>query len=267
MRMRAVLLLFFGFFCQALQGEENFIFIDGQTSKVIQEFGPHIEERVTPACSFNIALSLMGYEAGVLQDEQTPTWDFQEGYDDSSESWKSSQTPQTWMTRSCVWYSKVIALHLGLETIQEYLALLEYGNQDLSAGMAQPGPANAAWINASLKISPKEQVDFIQKMVHGNLPISSKALQRTKILLWKEELAGGWQLYGKTGMGSIVGEDGDPLKVKWFVGWIENGNTCFPFAYQMRAKGVDVTQTVPRVKQLLVEQISLILAERAGYGA
>lgn len=253
MRAWLVLLTFLGFSYQHLSGEENFILIDGNTSEIIREFGPSIYERVTPACSFNIVLSLMGYNAGVLQDEKTPTWDFQEGYDDFSESWKNSQTPQTWMVRSCVWFSKIIALQLGLETIQRYLALFEYGNQDLSAGLAKPGPMNSAWLSSSLKISPKEQVDFIQKMIHGKLPISSNALQMTRMLLFKEELHDGWKLYGKTGLGTTVRENGENLKVRWFVGWVENDHTFFPFAYQMRDKEINIIQMLPKVRPLLEE--------------
>lgn len=250
-RIITLWLLLFGACHLYLVGDENFILINGNTSEIIKEFGPDINERVTPACSFNIVLSLMGYDAQVLKDEQTPIWDFQEGYDDFSESWKASQTPQSWMSRSCVWYSKMIGLQLGLETIQSYLRLLEYGNQDMSAGLVTPGPARPAWVNASLKISPKEQVDFIQKMIRGKLPISSNAIQMTRALLLKEEGLAGWQLYGKTGLGHIVRQDGTNVKVRWFVGWIENDHKFFAFAYQLRDQEIEMSQTIPRVKQLL----------------
>lgn len=253
MRIFFVLLTFLGFSCQQLRAEENFILIDGSTSEVIKEFGSSIDERVTPACSFNIALSLMGYGAKVLQNEQTPNWDFQEGYDDFSESWKQSQTPQTWMDRSCIWFSKIIALQLGLETIEEYLSLFEYGNQDFSTGMIPPGSKNPAWISSSLKISPKEQVKFVQKMIQEKLSISSNALQMTKNLLFKEEISHGWKLFGKTGLGSTVDKFGKDLKVRWFVGWVENDQNFFPFAYLLQECEIDALQTVPRVKQLLEE--------------
>ena len=239
---------------RTLSAEENFLLVNGDTNEIVVELGPHIDERVTPACSFNIALSLMGFDAGILKDEEIPIWNFQEGYDDFLESWKASQTPHSWMTRSCVWYSKIIGLQLGLETIQNYLALLEYGNQDMSTGLATPGGSTkAAWISASLTISPREQVDFIQKMIHGKFSVSSNAIQMTKGLVFKEELPEGWKLYGKTGLGTIVSQDGPNLQVRWFVGWIENDHAFFPFAYQMREKEINVGLAVPRVKQLLVE--------------
>lgn len=157
------------------------------------------------------------------------------------------------MNRSCIWFSKILALKLGLETIGQYLSSFEYGNQDFSAGMIPPGPIKPAWVSSSLKISPKEQVEFIQKMLRERLSISSIALQMTKNLLFKEEISHGWKLFGKTALGSSVDENGKNLKVRWFVGWVQNDQSFFPFAYLLQEYEIDAFQTVPRVKQLLEE--------------
>src|SRR5581483_10741292 len=192
------LLVFPCAFCSSK--EENFLLINGKTDEIVLEFGPHINERFSPCSSFKIVLSLMGYDAGILKTEKRPIWDFREGYDDWLETWKTPQTPETWMKFSCVWYSKVLSVQLGMEKMQNYLNAFEYGNQDISVGLAGPGPmTHAAWINSSLTISPKEQVDFIQHMIEGNLSISTHAVQMTKQIVFKEELAEGWKLFGKTG--------------------------------------------------------------------
>lgn len=258
MRTYFVLLAVLGCSYLPLYGEENFILIKGSTNEIVREFGPNIEARVTPASSFKIVLSLMGYDAGVLQDEQNPTWNFQEGYDDFLESWKSPQNPQTWIKSSCIWYSKIIASKLGIETIHHHLSLFEYGNQDLSAGLVPPGPINPAWVSSSLKISPKEQVEFVQKMIQGRLPVSSNALQMTRNLLFKEEMPQGWKLFGKTALGSTVDENGKKLKVRWFVGWVENDQDFFPFAYLLQEQEIYVSQTIQRVKQLLEISVSKV---------
>lgn len=232
----------------AFSAEENFLLINGLTNEIVFEIGPHINERVTPACSFNIVLSLMGFNEGILKDEKTPTWPFKEGYDDYYESWKAAQTPKSWMLYSALWYSKILALQLGLEKIQNYLTSFEYGNHDMSGGLTPP-----AWFNSTLKISPKEQVDFIQRMIQGKLPISNYAIQMTKVLLFRDELPEGWKLFGKTGKGSISDQDDKNLEVVWFVGWIEKDLNFFPFAYNIRETKIPPGQSIPRVKQLLVE--------------
>lgn len=234
--------------------EENFLLIHGITDEIMMEMGPYINKRISPCSTFKMTLGLMGYDAGILKDENAPTWDFQEGYDDWLEAWRSPQTPLSWMKYSCVWYAKLLALQLGLEKIQDYLASFEYGNQDMSGGLAKPGPIDPAWINSSLKISPKEQVDLIQKMIRGQLPISPSAIQMTKVLLFKEELPEGWKLFGKTGWsGSDIAKEGNTPEHGWFVGWIEKGHCFYPFAYLIREQKINLDQRIPRVKQLLAE--------------
>lgn len=234
--------------------EENFFLTNGATEETVLELGPNINKRFSPCSTFKMTLSLMGYDAGILKDDNNPTWDFQEGYDDWLASWRAPQTPQSWMKFSCVWYAKLLALHLGLEKIQSYLASFEYGNQDMSGGLAQPGPMNPPWINSSLKISLKEQVDLIQRMITGKLSISSNAIQMTKVILFREKMADGWNLFGKTGWsGSDIAKDGKTLEHGWFVGWIEKDNKFFPFAYLIREQKINLDQRIPRVKQLLEE--------------
>jgi beta-lactamase class D len=225
--------------------EENFVLINGKSGKIIVEKGSHIDERITPCSTFKIALSLMGFDAGILKDENDPIWQFQEGYDDFKESWKHPQTPQSWMKTSCVWYSRVLATKLEIQKFQFYLDALDYGNRDASGGLTK------AWLTSSLKISPMEQIGFIQKMLKNELPISNYAIEKTKQLLFLEELQTEWKLFGKTG--SSTSKPDGKNELGWFVGWIQKGNEYYLFAYNIRDEKVILSQRIPRVKQLLVE--------------
>ena len=240
-------LLFILFFVHAYSAEENFLLVNDTSNETVLRLGPHTHQRMSPCCTFNIALSLMGYDAGILKDEKDPIWPFQAGYEDDYDSWKTSQTPLSWMKHSAVWYSKLLATQVGLETMQSYLTLFDYGNRDLTGGLTKH------WLSSSLKISPAEQVKFIQKLIHTNLPISKEAFEKTKILLFKEELPEGWKLYGKTGKGSFSDPEGQRLEIVWFVGWVEKGSFFFPFAYNIREEKIPPGLSIPRVKQLLVE--------------
>lgn len=248
------IILIFPSFC-IFSEEENFLLINSLTNETVTEFGPHINEQVTPCSTFKIALSLIGYDAQILTDPSNPIWSFKEGYDDYLESWKTPQTPQSWIKNSCVWYSRLITQQLGLEKIQTYLSLFDYGNQDLSGGFTN------AWLSSSLKISTREQAIFVQKMLHEKLPITNKAIETTKSLLFIDELIDGWQLFGKTGMGSIT----DRLQIGWFIGWIEKDNHFFPFAYNIRDIKIDPAKRIPRVKQLLIDYIKTKSNNYKGY--
>lgn len=233
-----------------LSAEENFLLINGITKENVIELGPHIDEQVTPRSTFKIALSLMGFDSGILKNEDNPVWLFKEGYDDFLESWKNPQTPQSWIKSSCLWYSQVLTTHLGSDSFQIYLANLEYGNQDSSGGLTN------AWLSSSLKISPREQVVFIQKMLQKKFPISLYAIEMTRKLLFVEELPHGWKLFGKTGWsGSTHKLDGKD-ELGWFVGWIEKEDQFFPFAYNIRDTKINLAQRIPRAIQLLLESMA-----------
>lgn len=231
----------------AFSREENFLLIDGKSGHNLIEMGPHIDERVTPCSTFKIFLSLIGFDSGILKTENDPVWPFQEGYDDFLDAWKNSQTPKSWLKTSCVWFSKELTTSLGDEALKSYLKALDYGNQDISGGLTN------AWLSSSLKISTREQASFIQKMLQKEHPISSYAVFMTKQLLFQEVLPQGWKLFGKTGWsGSMNKLDGND-EIGWVVGWIEKEHILLPFAYQIREDKINLSQRIPRVKQLLIE--------------
>jgi len=231
----------------AFSAEENFLVINGKSGKNLLEIGPHIDERVTPCSTFKIALSLMGFDSGILQSESDPVWLFQEGYDDFLESWKSPQTPKSWMKTSCVWFSRVLAASLGIEKFEHYLAALNYGNQDASGGLTN------AWLSSSLKISTREQAAFIQKILQEAHPISRYSIHMTRQISFIEELSNGWKLFGKTGWSGSTNKPDGENELGWFIGWVEKGDDFLPFAYHIRANKINLPQRVPRIKQLLIE--------------
>jgi beta-lactamase class D len=71
------------------------------------------DQRVTPASTFKIALSLMGYDSAFLKSEHAPALPFREGYPDWVASWKATTDPTTWIKNSVVWYSQRITESLG----------------------------------------------------------------------------------------------------------------------------------------------------------
>jgi beta-lactamase class D len=76
-------------------------------------------------------------------------------------------TPQLWMRYSCVWYSQVLTANLGMEKFQNYVDLFNYGNKDLSGGLTQ------AWLMSSLKVTPREQIFFLEKIIDETLPVQN----------------------------------------------------------------------------------------------
>ncbi len=212
--------------------------------------------RVTPASTFNIAVSLMGYDRGILHDEHAPRWPFREGYTAWNESWRAPTDPAAWMRNSTVWYAQLVSGQVGATAFQHYLDQFEYGNRD-AAGDGDNG-LTMSWINSSLRISPDEQVAFLRRIVNRDLGVSPRAYDMTSRLLKVRTLANGWDVYGKTGTGSPVGPDGRDMRDRsygWFVGWAVKGNRTIVFAHLVQDRQAQDEPAGPRAREALLRAL------------
>jgi beta-lactamase class D len=193
-------------------------------------------ERVTPASTFKIAISLMGYDSGVLVDEHKPTLPFKPGYVDWRAAWRAPTDPARWMRESVVWYSQQVVHRLGAPHYQDYVDRFGYGNRDVSDARHRAEPKdsglNLAWINSSLQISADEQAVFLRKLVRRELGVSAKAYDMTARILEQPPLPNGWTLHGKTGSGSPLlpnGESDGAHAYGWYVGWASKDSRTVVF--------------------------------------
>jgi len=206
-------------------------FLVTKNAQILQEEGD-CKTRYAPNSTFKIALSIMGYDAQILKSATSPLWPFKEGYDDFLDVWKVPHNPKTWLRDSCVWYSQVLTQKLGMDKFQDYVTKFDYGNLDVSGDRGKNNGLTHSWLSSSLAISPHEQIIFLQKLLDNKLPVSTKAHEMAKKIMYKEELFGGWKLYGKTGNGKQLDRNGSKTDLQhgWFVGWIEKDGEIIIFA-------------------------------------
>ncbi len=216
-------------FCSGYAFASELCFIAKENGKILKSEGD-CAAQYAPESTFKIALSLIGFDAGILKDEAQPSWSLPEGTDPYINVCKGDHNPQTWMRDSCLWYSRILTTKLGMQKFQEYVIKFSYGNMDLSSGLTN------AWISSSLRISPDEQTTFLQKIVDRKLPISRAAYDKTKKIMFIQEMAGGWKLYGKTGNGRTLDKDGNKTELQhgWLVGYIEKGERRIVFASHIK---------------------------------
>lgn len=182
--------------------------------------------RATPASTFNIVVSLMGYDAGILVDAHTPALPFRKGYIDWLPAWRTTTDPTGWIRNSTVWYAQQVTSQLGLGALQSYLQRFDYGNRDLSGGVTD------AWIGSSLQISAQEQALFLRKIVNRELGLSPQAYDTTATLLHLPTLPNGWDVYAKTGTAVLeqpAGTTEPPRSYGWFVGWASKDGRTIVF--------------------------------------
>lgn len=222
-------------------------------AKVLQETGA-CQQRQSPCSTFKIPLSLIGYQEGIFIDATHPAMPYKPEYNVTRAQCQSAQTPVSWIQNSCVWVSQQLTQQVGLPKLQDYLSHFQYGNQDLSGGLTE------AWLSSgrSLKISPKEQITFLQKEI---LTCTTPACTQTRAILFIETLANGWQLYGKTGSGNQFHPDGteDDRKIGWFVGWIEKGPQTLVFAQFIADPKKEDSHGGPRAKEIAKTKLTSYL--------
>ena len=107
-----------------------------------------------------------------------------------------------------------IARRIGAERMQKYVDLFDYGNRDIGGGIDQ------FWLTGSLRIDPVQQVDFVDRLRRGVLPVSKRSQDLVRDILPVTK----------------VGDAIDPRQERtarrrsgkpslgWMVGWAEKGS-------------------------------------------
>lgn len=209
---------------------------EADTGRILKQEGLGCGDRVTPASTFEIALSLMGFDSGFLKDEHNPTLPFQPGDPDwGGQEWRQPTDPERWMKYSVVWFSQRVTHALGQGSFQQYVNQFEYGNRNISGDLGKSNALDRSWISSSLKISPMEQVAFLRKIVTRQLPVSSVAYDMTTRIITNGMLADGWEIHGQTGTGApgLPRDDGSwdqAHSYGWYVGWVTKGTKTLVFA-------------------------------------
>ncbi len=190
-----------------------------------------------PNSTFKIANALIGVDLGLLEGPDAPLpWDrdaypFEAG---DPAAWNGDHTLRSGMEVSAVPHFRTLAAQIGGERMAGYLARLDYGNHDVSGG------PDLFWLRGGLRISARQQLDFVQRLVADDLPVSARAHAVVREVLLREE-RGAARVFGKTGSGRIEEPTGDDDRTfhGWLVGWIEQPGKTWLFAMWVEADGYE----------------------------
>jgi beta-lactamase class D len=178
------------------------------------------EERL-PASTFKIPNSLIALETGVVTDPDKDVfkWD---GITRDIAAWNKDHTMRSAIAVSAVPVYQEIARRIGQERMQKFVNLFEYGNRNIGGGIDQ------FWLTGDLRIDPIQQIDFVDRLRRGVLPISKRSQDLVRDILPVVKV-GNSIIRAKTGL--LGAEVGKP-SLGWVVGWAEKG------------QGNDLIQTV-----------------------
>jgi beta-lactamase class D len=178
-----------------------------------------------PASTFKIPNSIIALETGVVEDPDKDVfkWD---GVTRSIEAWNKDHTLRSAIAASAVPVYQEIARRIGPERMQKYVDLLEYGNRDIGGGIDQ------FWLTGNLRIDPIQQVDFVDRLRRGVLPVSKRSQELVRDILPVIKV-GDATIRAKSGL--LGAEVGKP-SLGWLVGWAEKGGQQTVFAMNMDCK-------------------------------
>lgn len=215
--------------------------------------------RRSPCSTFKIISSLVALENGIIEpDDSTRTWS---GEIFSNEEWNTDIDFDDAFRSSCVWYFREVIDEIGRDTIQEQLNKLEYGNCDISDwnGQLNTNSNNPVltgfWIESSLLISPREQVEVMERIFGDHTVYSEETLNQLKqVMLLSGQSDGDILIYGKTGMGmsySIVVDS-------WYTGFADIADKRIYFCvYLGETDNKDVSSA--KAREIVLEIVDAVV--------
>ncbi len=179
--------------------------------------------RISPASTFKIYSALFGLESGSITPEQSLIpWN---GKNYIYDLWNSDQTLASAMQNSVTWYFHELDRKTSLPSIRKYIQEIAYGNQLVE------GDISSYWIQSSLKISPVEQVEMLNKFYYNQFGFSPENIKAVKDSICLYSTNDG-TLSGKTGTEEVNGHNTSG----WFIGYIEKGSRTYFFATNIQSE-------------------------------
>ena len=210
--------------------DATFVVSHPASGRVIRHNPRRAGQRFLPASTFKIANSLIALDTGVATGaDHAMRWDpaLQPAEGFWAADWSKDHTLRSAMRSSVFWFHQALARGIGPERMQAHLDRFAYGNRDMGGG------ADRFWLHGALRISPDEQVRFLERMYHGRLGVSDAVTRTVRDLLVLED-APGWRISGKTGTADVTAT----REMAWLVGYVErDGDTWF---YALNLEGEPV---------------------------
>lgn len=172
-----------------------------------------------PASTFKLFNSLVALQEGAVPDDDTVLpWDKVERY---SPNWNQDLNMRQALPYSAAWFYQVTARRVGVERMQHWLDTVDYGNKLIGDSI------HMFWIRGGLRITPLEQVRFVEALNDEALPFDV-AHQRTVKRIMPGDSNATWRIKAKTGWAVLENEE-----YGWYVGWVERGRSTAYFAIHL----------------------------------
>ena len=175
------------------------------------------KKQVLPASTFKIPNSIIGLETGLIKNENSIfKWD---GKERAMAQWEKDLTLGEAFQASCVPCYQELARQIGTDTMLTYLTKLNYPAMDVSQENI-----DMFWLVGDSKISPMQQITFLERLYSNQLKISPTTSSIMKHIM-KIDSNEKFSLSAKSGWAII-----DDANIGWYVGYVEQEENIYYFA-------------------------------------
>ncbi len=234
----------------------SFIARDMETGMTYVLEGSEPDMRRGPWSTFKIPNLVIALETGAAEslDTELP-WDPEvrpaQGF--WFEAWEQDQTLRTAFIRSAAWAFQDLAVEIGADTYQEILPAWSYGDAEVADG------SDKFWLDHTLEISPREQVNFLDHLLSRELGVSETSLAALDEVSLAGQRPDG-ELHGKTGAGPVDLSDQDGRYEGWYVGYlVREDRKPVVFALHAEASSFNGIRTFRR--EMAEELVSVVTAQ------
>lgn len=197
-----------------------------------------------PASTSKIIHSLIFLDSGAIADEnETLKWD---GVKRSIEAWNKDHNLRSALPASAVWFYIEVSKRVGQEKMQKYYDAVGYGNRNTN------GFGDAYWVKGDLRVTPREQIEFLVKFHQNRLPFSPQVISVVKDIL-TEEKTPNYTLRAKTGWSSVYSP-----QIGWWVGYVERGADVYFFATEIDIKKDEDAAKRKEITKKILRELKII---------
>jgi len=206
---------------------------EGKAVQVVHG-GDRADVALRPASTFKVLVALVALQTGTLRDgDEVVPWNGKR-YPNQPQ-WERDMSLREAMQTSSESFFGVLANRIGRERLATWVQRLQYGNGRIGEVPAQ------AWHDGVLTVTARQQLDFIDRLRRGALPVSPAHIAIVKAAMADGEIDGR-RIYGKTG--THPGRDGTGNA--WWIGWVEgDGKPAASFVL-----GIDLRSMDDRAKRI-----------------
>ena len=213
------------------------ILIESADGEVKYQHNVDDKESFIPASTFKIPNTLIILEEGLIKDQlEVIKWD---GKEREYAPWNRDQTLKSAFQHSCVWCYQRYAKKVGDEKYHSYLRKFNYGNLLTGDDIAR------FWLDGELRISVKDQIDFLRKVYAEELPVQKEHIRTLKNIMLSDDKVQ-YKIWSKTGWS---GKDG------WYVGYLVTDNNTWFFANHIE---INKKSDLALRKKLTIEIFSIL---------